>query len=169
MKMILLFSWILLTNNVDVRISYIEEYKDLAVIEMHRKGIPASIKLAQAILESNAGQSNFSQQSNNHFGIKCKKYWRGGTFMQKDDDKNEEGELIDSCFRSYENVFHSYVDHSNFIAHSDNYRALFELKTADYRGWAEGLQKLGYATDSNYANKLISIIERHSLDDYDLL
>ncbi len=154
-------------NNADVRSTYIEEYKDLAVIEMHRKGIPASITLAQAILESNSGQSEFSKKSNNHFGIKCKKYWRGSKVLHKDDDKDDAGAIIESCFRSYDNVFHSYVDHSNFIAHSDTYRTLFRLDASDYEGWAHGLEELGYATDPEYAEKLITIIKSNQLTDYD--
>ncbi|MEL6390915.1 MAG: glucosaminidase domain-containing protein [Bacteroidota bacterium] len=156
-------------NSVDYRLNYIEEHKDLAVIEMHRKGIPASIKLAQAILESDSGTSQFSLESHNHFGIKCKKYWRGEKVMHIDDDTDANGDLTESCFRAYEDVFHSYVDHSNFVAHSDNYRPLFDLDPQDYKAWARGLQEQGYATDPKYAEKLIAIIEKHQLYEYDRL
>jgi len=149
------------------RDSYIEKYKDLAVIEMKRKGIPASIKLAQAILESQSGESEFALQTKNHFGIKCKKAWRGNMYLHFDDDRDENGDLVESCFRSYAGVINSYVDHSNFLANSDGYAALFTLDITDYKGWARGLQDAGYASDPKYADKLIQIIEHHGLDAYD--
>jgi len=149
--------------------TYIEDHKDLAVVEMHRKGIPASIKLAQAILESGSGTSSFALSTNNHFGIKCKSYWKGNTYYHHDDDYNDNGELMKSCFRSYERVSDSYVDHSNFISGRSHYAPLFFLEREDYKGWARGLQKYGYATDSQYAKKLISIIEREKLYHYDNL
>lgn len=167
MKALILLTWIIFSNDVDVRISYIQNYKDLAIIEMHRKGIPASITLAQAILESNSGQSSFARSTNNHFGIKCKKWWRGEKYMHEDDDYDEDGNIIESCFRAYDNVFHSYVDHSNFIAHNDHYRSLFDFDIEDYKSWANGLAKCGYATDKDYAEKLIRIIETHELHVYD--
>lgn len=143
--------------------SYVDQYKDLAIIEMQRTGVPASIKLAQAILESNSGTSTFSQSSNNHFGIKCKSYWKGEKYYHKDDDLNDAGQLIKSCFRSYESVLDSYVDHSHFLKNSPYYGQLFDVAGADYIDWARGLQHYGYATDPAYAEKLIRIIERHDL------
>lgn len=152
-----------------VRENYINAYKDIAIIEMHRKGVPASIKLAQAILESSSGMSSFAKSTNNHFGIKCKKVWKGETFYHVDDDFNSKGELMKSCFRSYERVIESYVDHSNFLSSRSYYRKLFFLSRYDYKGWAYGLQSCGYATDPDYAKKLISIIEREDLSKYDYM
>ena len=157
------------SNAENVRMTYIETYADIAVIEMHRKGVPASIKLAQAILESSSGTSSFAVASNNHFGIKCKSYWQGKTFHHKDDDLDATGKLIPSCFRSYDRVLDSYVDHSNFLYYSDHYAPLFTLSRYDYKAWARGLQKQGYATDPNYADKLIKIIENEGLTKYDHL
>ena len=148
---------------------YILEYKEVAIAEMQRTGIPASIKLAQAIIESNKGLSNLAQESNNHFGIKCKSYWKGETFYHKDDDRNEEGKLIKSCFRAYPRVFDSYIDHSNFIKNSPGYWWLFNIEKTNYRRWAEGIQLNGYATDPNYAKKMIRIIEQYELNKYDNL
>lgn len=167
MKMIFLSLFLIFSNGIDVRETYIDQYKDLAIIEMQRTGVPASIKLAQAILESQSGQSLFALQSKNHFGIKCKKFWRGNMYLQIDDDRDEQGELIESCFRSYDDVINSYVDHSNFLKYSKNYKQLFNLDPKDYKGWAKGLKEAGYATDEEYADKLISIIERHDLSQYD--
>ena len=146
---------------------YVEQYAEIARIEMNRVGIPASIKLAQAILESNSGTSSFSQNSNNHFGIKCKSYWKGGKYYHKDDDLDTKGKLIESCFRAYESVLDSYIDHSNFIKASPYYSNIFNLKQQDYVTWAKGLQHYGYATDPAYADKLIRIIERHQLYQFD--
>jgi len=166
--------WILLIivsylsdNSEHVNYRYVTTYKDLAIAEMHRKGVPASIKLAQAILESSSGTSSFAKSTNNHFGIKCKEYWKGETYYHKDDDLNDEGLLIKSCFRSYDRVTESYVDHSNFLTSHLRYNHLFQLSTQDYVGWSHGLQKSGYATDPNYAKKLITIIEREGLNKYD--
>ena len=115
------------------REQYINTYKDLAIIEMHRKGIPASIKLAQAILESQSGTSSFASNTNNHFGIKCKSTWGGEKYYHKDDDLNQKGELIPSCFRSYDRVVDSYVDHSNFLAEREYYTQLWLISTTDYK------------------------------------
>ena len=167
MKWILLITSMLFINAKDVRDQYIETYKDLAIVEMHRKGIPASIKLAQAILESRSGTSDFAQSSKNHFGIKCKTYWKGQKYLHKDDDYDQDGNLMKSCFRAYDRVLDSYVDHSNFLYHSSNYTGLFLLPRDDYQSWAKGLQKYGYATDPNYASKLIRIIESEGLAQYD--
>jgi len=148
-------------------ISYIENYKQLAIVEMHRTGVPASITMAQALHESNIGKSNLATRANNHFGIKCKRYWRGSTYYHKDDDLDDQGNLIKSCFRSYENAIDSYVDHSNFLKFSHNYSELFELSRTDYVGWAIGLKSAGYATDAQYAAKLIRNIEKFQLMELD--
>ncbi len=149
--------------------SYIEQYKDIAVEEMMRADIPASIKLAQAILESNAGRSHLAVHGNNHFGIKCGKYWDGATIMREDDDyvKNK---LVKSCFRSYPSAEFSFRAHTDFLTDPKKayrYGLLFELSETDYVGWARGLKKAGYATNPKYANQLITIIERYQLHLYD--
>lgn len=144
-------------------ISYIDQYRDYAIAEMHRTGIPASIKLAQAIHESASGSSAFAIKSNNHFGIKCKSYWKGGTYYHKDDDLNKQGLLIESCFRAYDQVIDSYIDHSNFIKDSPYYSNLFRMKDQGYESWARALQHYGYATDPLYGEKLIAIIKKHEL------
>ncbi len=143
--------------------NYIDTYKELAVVEMYRSGVPASITMAQALHESNLGQSNLATLANNHFGIKCKSYWKGGTYYHKDDDRNAAGILIESCFRSYTSAVDSYVDHSNFLKFGANYMQLFFLDKYDYKAWAHGLQKAGYATDKAYAEKLIRKIETYNL------
>lgn len=143
--------------------NYIATYKQLAVVEMHRTGVPASITLAQALHESDKGRSDLALNANNHFGIKCKKYWKGSTFYHKDDDTDSRGQLIDSCFRSYDHVMDSYVDHSNFLKYGGNYQGLFTLSIMDYMGWAHGLKRAGYATDPHYADKLIRYIRDHKL------
>ena len=139
---------------------YIEKYKEFAVREMLQNGIPASITLGQGILESEAGKSDLSLGSNNHFGIKCHLDWSGESFIHDDDRKNE-------CFRKYQSVEASYIDHSQFLLSRNWYKPLFELKTNDYRGWAKGLKKAGYATDKHYAEKLVKIIEENDLTVYD--
>lgn len=146
---------------------YIERYKDLAIIEMHRSGIPASITLAQGLHETNFGKSRLYKEANNHFGIKCKSYWVGTTFYYKDDDKDKAGTLIESCFRSYGSALASYVDHSNFLVNSPHYASLFEYGRKDYESWAHGLKKCGYATDPNYAYKLIDKVNRYYLNQFD--
>ena len=146
---------------------YVEKYKDLAVIEMHRSGIPASITLAQALHESGVGGSDLAVHANNHFGIKCKSYWRGQTYNHRDDDYDAKGNLIKSCFRSYETVIDSYVDHSNFLTQSAHYSDLFGYDKTDYKRWAFGLKNCGYATDPQYAFKLIDKIEKYQLHQYD--
>lgn len=149
--------------------SYIEVYKDIAIVEMKRTGIPASIKLGQAILESSAGKSRLSLSSNNHFGIKCKSYWKGKTYDHIDDDVDRHGQLVPSCFRAYETVIDSYIDHSNFITNSVRYNSILVHQDQSYQHWATFLQKNGYATDPNYAKKLISCIEKYQLFEYDNL
>jgi len=140
---------------------YIDKYKEIAVREMLQNKIPASITLGQGILESESGNSALSIGSNNHFGIKCHLDWSGETFIHDDDLKNE-------CFRKYITVEESYLDHSRFLLSRNWYKPLFELKINDYRGWARGLKKAGYATDKHYAEKLIKIIEENDLSAYDV-
>lgn len=141
-------------------LSYIDKYKDLAVEEMKKYKIPASITLAQGILESGAGQSTLARKSNNHFGIKCGSGWRGKTVRHDDDARDE-------CFRAYGHPRESYEDHSKFLAGGARYAFLFKLDITDYKGWARGLKKAGYATDPSYANRLITIIEDYDLYKYD--
>ena len=139
---------------------YIQQYQDVAVNHMHEYGIPASIKLAQGILESSYGTSKLAKESNNHFGIKCHKDWAGSVVYHDDDEKDE-------CFRKYDFVEDSYLDHSLFLVNKERYSSLFELKKNDYRNWARGLKKAGYATNPDYANKLIQLIETYNLSYYD--
>lgn len=141
---------------------YIELYKDIAMHEMREHKIPASITLAQGILESGSGNSRLATQGNNHFGIKCKKNWTGKTIIEDDDEKNE-------CFRAYENAHDSYHDHSLFLRENTRYAFLFELSILDYKGWAEGLRTAGYATNQRYPILLIGIIERLNLAKFDSL
>lgn len=147
--------------------NYIEEYKELAIAEMHRTGIPASITLAQGMHESNLGKSDLATKAYNHFGIKCKTYWKGQTYYHKDDDFDKKGKLINSCFRAYNDAVESYIDHSNFLKFTENYMWLFTIKNADYKSWAYGLKNSGYATDKNYANKLIKLVETYNLNAFD--
>ena len=142
------------------KLAYIETYKEIAMNEMRRYKIPASITLAQGMVESGSGQSNLVQKSNNHFGIKCHKGWTGGRTYHDDDEKGE-------CFRVYKHPENSYRDHSLFLAERTRYANLFKLKITDYEGWAKGLKKAGYATDKNYPKKLIGVIEAHDLYQYD--
>ena len=141
-------------------IDYIEKYNKEAVEQMHRYRIPASITLAQGLLESGAGRSTLTRKSNNHFGIKCGNDWRGKKTYHDDDARGE-------CFRVYKNARESYEDHSRFLAGKQRYASLFSLKTTDYKGWARGLKKAGYATSPTYATKLIEIIELYELDRFD--
>lgn len=140
---------------------YIERYADLAVREMYRSGVPASITLAQGLLESRYGQSELAVKANNHFGIKCHN-WNGDKIFQDDDRKGE-------CFRKYGSPEESYRDHSDFLRFRDRYRFLFDLESTDYKGWAHGLKKAGYATDSKYPQKLIGLIEEYELHKYDVV
>jgi len=146
---------------------YLAKYKDIAIAEMHRTGIPASITLAQGYLESQYGNSSLATKANNHFGIKCHSGWKGKTYYVKDDDRDENGELIKSCFRAYDNAEDSYHDHSEFLTGRSRYAKLFDLRSTDYEGWAKGLRECGYATNKKYADLLINIIERYELYDYD--
>ena len=138
---------------------YIKQYSSLAIQHQKKYRIPASITLAQGLLESGAGRSELARKSNNHFGIKCHSDWRGGRVYHDDDLRGE-------CFRKYKRVEDSYEDHSKFLKRS-RYDRLFQLKITDYKGWARGLQKCGYATDRAYANKLIKVIENYELYRYD--
>ena len=122
--------------------------------------IPASITMAQGILESGYGETTLAKKANNHFGIKCHKDWKGKKIYHDDDEENE-------CFRSYRNPVKSYKDHSLFLVNRDRYRFLFDINKKDYKAWAEGLKKAGYATDPEYSKKLISLIERFSLSKLD--
>lgn len=149
------------SKNAISRESYIKTYSNLAMKEMARVGIPASITLAQGCLESNNGNSTLARKGNNHFGIKCHE-WTGRKIYHDDDKKHE-------CFRSYQSPYESYMDHSHFLTNKTRYASLFELKPHDYRGWAKGLKKAGYATASNYATLLIQIIEQNELFRYDVL
>ncbi|MCF8238789.1 MAG: glucosaminidase domain-containing protein [Saprospiraceae bacterium] len=146
---------------------YIQTYATLAVQEMYYSGIPASITLAQGLLESGCGNSRLSTEGNNHFGIKCKDYWTSDTLMVLDDDYNADKELIASCFRAYASPSLSYRDHSDFLRSNVRYANLFTLDQEDYSGWALGLQQCGYATNPQYANLLSALIERYALDVFD--
>lgn len=140
--------------------SYIKKYADMAVEQMEAYGVPASITLAQGLLESAAGQSTLAKASNNHFGIKCGSSWQGESVRHDDDARNE-------CFRAYDKVSDSYKDHSLFLRDNRRYSSLFDLSKTDYKGWAVGLKKAGYATNPSYANSLIGIIEEYGLYKYD--
>ncbi|MBT0607513.1 glucosaminidase domain-containing protein [Aequorivita echinoideorum] len=140
--------------------NYIKEYAPIAKEEMLQYGIPASITLAQGILESGAGAGELTLKANNHFGIKCHKEWEGDR-VYHDDDVDQE------CFRKYNDPKYSFRDHSLFLTTRSRYQDLFKLRKDDYKGWARGLKKAGYATDPRYPDKLIGIIERYNLEDYD--
>jgi len=146
---------------------YIKAHEELAVEEMHLHGIPASIILAQAVVESDAGRSTLALRANNHFGIKCKSWWSGGKYFYADDERTSTGQLVPSCFRFYESTEESFSDHSAFLKYSDRYLSLFSFG-ADYKAWARGLQQCGYATDRGYGERLIQVIERFHLDALDL-
>lgn len=140
--------------------NYIKEYAQISKEEMLQYGIPASITLAQGILESGAGAGELTQKANNHFGIKCHTGWEGETVYHDDDERGE-------CFRKYNDPKYSYRDHSLFLTQRSRYKDLFTLRKDDYKGWAKGLRKAGYATDPKYPDKLIGIIERYNLQAYD--
>jgi LysM repeat protein len=143
------------------RSEYIEKFKDLAIQGMAEFGIPASITLAQGALESGNGNSRLATEANNHFGIKCHAGWEGPSIKMDDDTKNE-------CFRKYEHAIESYKDHSFFLSQRGRYAFLFDLDITNYKGWAHGLKKAGYATNPKYADLLIKIIEENKLYKYDL-
>jgi hypothetical protein len=139
---------------------YIEKYKDIAVSEMKRAGVPASITLAQGMIESGNGKSRLAIEANNHFGIKCHDDWEGATIRYNDDRRNE-------CFRKYRTADESFRDHSDFLRSTPRYSSLFDLEITDYKGWARGLKKAGYATNPDYAEMLIRKIEEYNLNSYD--
>ena len=139
---------------------YISRYASIAVNEMYRTGVPASITLAQGIIESRSGQSTLAVDGNNHFGIKCHTSWKGKTMLADDDRRNE-------CFRVYDSAEESFRDHSDFLRYRDRYKFLFDFKTTDYKSWAYGLKQAGYATDPSYAAKLIQCVEDYNLARFD--
>jgi flagellum-specific peptidoglycan hydrolase FlgJ len=139
---------------------YIQTFAPIAQAEMRTYGIPASIKLAQGLLESGFGKGELAKKTNNHFGIKCHVGWEGD-YERHDDDERDE------CFRRYNHPMHSYRDHSMFLTTRSRYASLFELQQDNYKGWARGLKKAGYATDRHYPQKLIELIERYDLNQYD--
>ena len=143
------------------RQQYIDTYKAMAINEMHRGGVPASITMAQGILESSDGNSRLARLGNNHFGIKCKSTWKGKTMKADDDAPNE-------CFRAYDSPEESYRDHSDFLRNNWRYHELFDLDITDYKGWARGLRKAGYATNKSYHTIIINLIERHELYKLDI-
>lgn len=142
------------------RSEYIETYKELAMAEMEQYGIPASITLAQGVFESGDGNGRLARKANNHFGIKCHDGWKGKTISHDDDENNE-------CFRKYKSVEESYNDHSQFLLTRQRYAFLFKLPPDDYKGWAKGLKDAGYATNPNYSNAIIKVIEDFELYKYD--
>ncbi|HEX5653937.1 MAG TPA: glucosaminidase domain-containing protein, partial [Chitinophagaceae bacterium] len=142
--------------------NYIEEYRELAIAEMQRTGVPAAIKLAQGIHETMAGTSPLVIKSNNHFGIKCKSNWSGASVSHDDDARGE-------CFRKYPTALDSYRDHSNFLKGSQRYASLFQLDPMDYQAWAYGLKKAGYATNPRYPGIIIKLVEEYNLQDYTLI
>ncbi|MFY7901196.1 MAG: glucosaminidase domain-containing protein [Chitinophagaceae bacterium] len=145
----------------DKAIVYIENYKDLAIAEMHRSGIPAAITLAQGLFESGYGEGELCKKSNNHFGIKCKTEWQGEKVYHNDDAQGE-------CFRKYNTAAESFKDHSDFLVSRPHYGFLFKLDPTDYVGWAKGLKKAGYATDKAYPERLIKVINDYNLQAYTL-
>ena len=165
-KLIYVITAIILSSNLFAqRISpdeYIHTYCSMAVAEMKRSGIPASVTLAQGILETECGNSDLVKKSNNHFGIKCKSTWTGESVTHTDDVPNE-------CFRKYSNPADSYKDHSDYLKTSPRYAALFQLAPSDYKGWAYGLKRAGYATNPQYPQIVISNIEKYNLQQYDNL
>ena len=156
---LLAFPHFLLAQRITAE-EYISIYKDIAIREMREHKIPASITLAQGLLESGCGNSELALVAKNHFGIKCHKEWTGNTFTMDDDEKNE-------CFRSYENAEESFVDHSLFLVGRNRYAALFDLEITDYEGWAKGLKAAGYATNPKYAQLLIARINQYDLTRFD--
>jgi flagellum-specific peptidoglycan hydrolase FlgJ len=149
---------------------YVHKYKEMAIMEMHRAGIPASITLAQGILESRYGTSELAVFANNHFGIKMGADWNGDKYYVYSNEWNGHLQRLEkriSCFRAYPSATESYSHHSDFVSQRAHYKSLFKLPPTDYAAWAEGLKKAGYATDPEYAAKLISLIKRFKLEQYD--
>lgn len=166
-KLLFTLSFAVLSNLIFAQSSetirnYIETYKDIAVAEAVRTGVPAAITLAQGIHETGAGTSDLVLRSNNHFGIKCKSDWKGASVSHDDDARGE-------CFRKYDNAIDSYKDHSDFLKYRPYYASLFQLDPMDYKGWAHGLKKAGYATNPKYPQILIKLIEDYDLQQYTLL
>jgi hypothetical protein len=159
--LLLITSWAVAQDRISTE-QYIETYKKTAIEKMQEYKIPASITLAQGILESGSGNSELATKANNHFGIKCHNEWTGKKFLLTDDAPNE-------CFRSYKNAEESYRDHSLFLTQRERYADLFKLDIHDYRAWANGLKKAGYATNPRYPELLITIIEKYNLDEFDKL
>ena len=153
---------ILFAQSSDVIQKYIDTYKDIAIEEMNRTGVPAAITLAQGIHETSAGQSDLVRKSNNHFGIKCKAEWSGPSVSHDDDARGE-------CFRKYDDPLDSYKDHSDFLRTRSHYAFLFKLDPTDYEAWAYGLKKAGYATNPRYPQILIKLIRDYNLEDYTLI
>ena len=147
-------------TNGNYTIAYINKFAPIAVRKMHEHNIPASITLAQGVLESGSGRSNLARRSNNHFGIKCHRGWKGKSVTHDDDEKGE-------CFRKYKYPETSYEDHSQFLITRKRYASLFKLGHRNYKGWAYGLRRAGYATDKRYPQKLIGIIKKYNLAQYD--
>jgi len=167
LKILFLFITTLLLKNSfaqqdPVVVEYINNYKELAIAEMQRTGIPASIKLAQGIHETSAGTSDLVKRSNNHFGLKCKTEWTGSSVKHTDDAPNE-------CFRKYESSKDSYRDQSDYLKKTPRYASLFDLDPTDYKAWAFGLKKAGYATNPKYSQVLIKLIEDYDLQDYTMI
>jgi LysM repeat protein len=154
---LLLIPSFLFSNDTE---AYIKKYRKTAIKEMRKYGIPASITLAQGILESGSGKSRLARKGRNHFGIKCTSDWNGRTIKEDDDKKDE-------CFRRYRKAKHSYRDHSEFLANKKRYAFLFEYDKRDYKAWANGLKQAGYATNPNYPTLLITLIEKYDLHKYD--
>ena len=157
---LLVAAWLSLGAGKNPRLAYIEQYSALAVMEMQRTGVPASITLAQGMLESGAGTSPLATKAHNHFGMKCHSDWKGEKFFYDD-------ETPDECFRVYRTVEDSFRAHSDFLRGRERYHFLFELDPTDYKGWARGLRRAGYATDPGYATKLINLIEDFQLYRFD--
>lgn len=161
LAIILAAAVLMLSADITPQERYIRTYSAIAVSEMERTGVPASITLAQGLVESGYGLSSLATRANNHFGVKCHKTWTGDRFYKDDDEANE-------CFRAYPSVEQSFRDHSDFLRYQDRYKSLFDLKPTDYKGWAKGLKKAGYATDPSYASKLIKVIEDYQLYKFDV-
>jgi hypothetical protein len=156
--LLLFSSFLVVAQNKTER--YIEKYQSVAIAEMDRYGIPASITLAQGILESGNGESRLATEGKNHFGIKCHENWNGKIIIEDDDEKGE-------CFRKYSKVADSYRDHSLFLTERGRYSFLFEYQKTDYKAWAKGLKKAGYATNPKYPTLLIDLIEKYDLSRFD--
>ena len=160
-----------ISQNKDYQKDYIQKYSNICILEMQRTAIPASIKMAQAILESSFGKSELAQNSNNHFGIKCSTGWDGKTYYVIDDEVDENFQKKQSCFRSYGNPEESFIAHSDFLTDpkkEKRYGFLFSFGSTDYRSWAYGLRQAGYASNPNYGDLLIKVIEDYSLHTLDV-